>query len=541
MKFLKVAMETPFIPTTPVAPEQTPTPEQFPWKTIAVVIVILALGGVGYAMFGMPKQEDVTSNNKLFPAEFEKFAIGEDADAFIIVRNNDAIKNFITSFNTPYSSEVNKLQNALVVFKQENNKEIAFAALQFDSVDTAIQVKSLLSSQGNLATDGTQIENQENIVTLSKDGGMTAFSGSLLNNPHLKEIDQALIESALIVYADNQKLPGSNIFFTLAQTASFSTAFESEEEEVEKPAITDTSQTTGLIKSTDNPQSIAAATGGKKNPKNNALQALSQLSSFSKNNILFLNVKDNQIQIKLTSQIAAKEEIFELATFKVIEKTAGKNEGTEKEMEEFYQKSLESLEENISQLKNLFSEAINKIPNSSIEVSFENLLLSLELKAPLTGLVETITGNLSSAEQKQRDLVRANHLQQLAINLETYELETGKYPAASSCIEDIEWGKTGPKDPQDPSSGQQFDKEECQTGYYYQYFADSNSYILWAKMEDTEMGNMDQSPAELAESSDSKPIPLSSGEYYIYISKAVNTEKDSSEESTIKVKRPKKE
>ena len=94
-----------------------------------------------------------------------------------------------------------------------------------------------------------------------------------------------------------------------------------------------------------------------------------------------------------------------------------------------------------------------------------------------------------------RDSARKSDLYNIYLALEAYKLKQQQYPQKSGCVDGMleltpYYSTTVPKD---PNGTQDFKVAQCSSGYYYEYVSEKE-YILWAKMENHNLGNIDDTP-----------------------------------------------
>lgn len=134
-----------------------------------------------------------------------------------------------------------------------------------------------------------------------------------------------------------------------------------------------------------------------------------------------------------------------------------------------------------------------------------------------------VQGNLASSQSLSKDISRKADLDTLAVSIDAWKDEQGKYPERSACVELLVTNNPGfdqylrnGKLPSDPDAPRDLGEIKCESGYFYQSFGDTG-YILWAKMENPSKGVITKTPEETSTDIYAKKTPekSSSGTFYI--------------------------
>jgi hypothetical protein len=134
-----------------------------------------------------------------------------------------------------------------------------------------------------------------------------------------------------------------------------------------------------------------------------------------------------------------------------------------------------------------------------------------------------VQGSLVSSQKLSTDISRKADLDTLAVSLDTWKDEKGKYPEKSVCVESLlnenpgldRYLRNG-RLPADPDGPRTIGVTKCESGYYYQSFGDAGC-ILWGRMQSETGGVIDKTPEEIAADITAKKTPekSSTGTYYI--------------------------
>ena len=142
---------------------------------------------------------------------------------------------------------------------------------------------------------------------------------------------------------------------------------------------------------------------------------------------------------------------------------------------------------------------------------------------PASDLGSLVQGSLVSSQTLSKDVSRKADIDTLAVSIDAWKEDKGKYPEKSVCVQALVTDNPGfdqylrnGKLPVDPDAPRTIGSTNCESGYYYQSFGDTG-YVLWARMENSASGNFSKTPDEAAAdiSSEKSPEKSSPGTYYI--------------------------
>jgi hypothetical protein len=133
-----------------------------------------------------------------------------------------------------------------------------------------------------------------------------------------------------------------------------------------------------------------------------------------------------------------------------------------------------------------------------------------------------VQGRLTSSQTLTKDVSRKSDIDTLAVSIDAWKEDEGKYPEKSACVESLVADNPGldqylwnNKLPADPDGPREIGAVTCESGYYYQSFGNTG-YMLWAVIENSSNGNMTKTPEEIAADISSRipPEKSSTGAYY---------------------------
>lgn len=200
---------------------------------------------------------------------------------------------------------------------------------------------------------------------------------------------------------------------------------------------------------------------------------------------------------------------------------------------------IEVSEEDAKKNYEMLTSGVNSFINSpavpeNVDVSFEELFLSVSISQDIEGFIQA----QAEAPARARDAHRKADMLNIVAAMETYHADNNLYPPKSECIEDIKELKDYfPRSefPMDTLGEQTFGSNTCENGFYYQT-AGEDAYVVWAVMESEGNGNMNSfvsDPSKIKEGQGGSFFVRVQGE----IKKEASAEKDTAEESILKVKR----
>ncbi|MCK9185877.1 hypothetical protein M0P48_00365 [Candidatus Gracilibacteria bacterium] len=483
----------------PLIPQ--PTPENQSQKTIikisiaVLAVILIAVGG-----FFLYQKFFNTAQAHFLPPEFDKYAVGADASAFIIIRNDENTTNFIKTLGLPIQDKVSSFKNALLVSKNSNQKESIQATLQFTSPEAADDMKNFIESQSNPLLEDTDIVSKDGFLILSQ---KTAgdFEGSFYDNPNLAKLNGDIFDNQFLFYFDvKENASLLNIIGVSVGMAYLQPSVPS--------GIFPVASASGFINAEDNPSMIIE-------PANEiSMQSkLMYMASLAKNNIFYIKIDDKTLSVGMATNIMSKDEFMALDSSIM--------PGTPSDKGSYYTEIIKSFDETIPELKSIINQllATQEILSSKFDVSFKETIFDLKLEMSLSDLQELIKGlqgSLSEAPKKGRDTARIADVQRIEMALVSSNLEGNPYPANSQCVEKItEISESFSEEigiPSDQSGPQSFGSITCEKGYYYQAIP-KVGFLLWAKLEVPDNGNFDKTPDQV---NTAKDISLGqSGNFYV--------------------------
>lgn len=460
---------------------------------LKIVIIFFAIAAVIIVVFFFTKQF-LSKNSKIsfFPPEFDQYAVGEDAPGFLIIRNDDKLKNFLKNFNLPIQNHFDSFQNALFV----GNKNSGKITLQFTNEETVNETKNFISTQPNYLGKSIDFSAKDNFLTITQKGTGT-FEGSFYDNPHFKGLDSEILDSQIILFIDSQKIPDASISHSALKLLLIQ-PFSNTKNTTSKKKFSGILPiaSAGILSPTDNPSMVTGIY--QPSPEELTLQNLAKsLPSLSKDNILFLKIDDSNLNIGFHANIYSKKEFMSSPTWRAMEND------NEDEIAKFYQEAISTLDDSTPDLENILNEKFkNSGSPANGTVSYKDMALKVKIEIPLKDFqkfIEDTIAKTSKAPQKARDIVRKADVSKISKTIIASYLETSSYPTNSKCIDEIaeiQSAFTSGSSPSDPDGSRSFGTIKCEKGYYYQVISDG--YIIWAALDDEANGNFDKIPDQVS-------------------------------------------
>ncbi|MDA1060577.1 MAG: hypothetical protein O3B47_02175 [bacterium] len=488
------------------------------WKVIVLIVVLLGLSAAGY--FAYQKFFGGSSGVALsLPPGLEKYAVGEDAQALILVRNDSEIIDILENFDVPI--DVESFKNAIFLAKKEGRDEVMAAALQFDSEESAASVKEWLVSQPNLFDADIVIDG--NIIIMSSGGGFDGLSGSLYDNPLIENIGADHVDDQIVMVFDAIAIPDFNINSLILNALLAAPPLA--QNVVEDKSFFPVAHAAGLLQAGDNPILLHS----EPDDRTEALQAMSLLR-YSKSNGLFINLESGKLIIALVSELVAEDEIAEFFE----DLGAGMGETLDasddelEEIKEFYEEGLSSLEDSIPKIEDLFKNIPSVPPGAEMDVELKELTFSIIFEVPVLALVglyqKQMEGSASNAKDAQRAVILRKTQAALIVGL----LESGFLPEESMCIEDLSVVDADMLNTLHEETA--FGDLSCNIGYYQRI--PGKGILLWAKVDNVKNGNTELTPETIvSDDIDKYSFSNFEGEYYAIFVENDDTEEEEVEEN----------
>lgn len=382
-------METPIVPTSNLL---TPEPSKPVWKKLVlIVLVVIILSGGGffaYQKFSKP------SAAFFLPAGLEKYAVGADAEAFLILKNDITVKNFVKKLQIP-NFEIDTFQSGLLLMKTVNKQEIVYGVFQFDTPEAAnkaIELFPLIGTDLNFAVE-------DNIVTASfRDSTLQSFTGSLYDNPLLKEIDPKLLDSQLIVYIDNKKNPEINLTSELINV--FLSAPPLAETFDKDSDLIPTANAGLLLAPGDDPSAVAEPFSPEKQSLMNVTRGLGGLT---KSNGAFVKFNEKTVGIVLVDKVIGRDDLQNS-----IYQEVGRGKA---EIEKFYDEFLSDVEKSTTYLEVELSKRLKDVPDLKIDVEMNGLNFSISCSASVD-LLDNLTNLIPKSKSSNKESLKEDPVEQ---------------------------------------------------------------------------------------------------------------------------------
>jgi len=379
-------------PPTPGVTPSPPAQGRSIWKVIVLIVVILALLVSGYFVYqrffkgsvdsvGPGIEENADGENEsessfLIPPGLEEYAVGEDAQVFILVRTNSEITDALGGFDLPLDIEA--FESALLLGKrEEGSREDLALALQFDSEESAKSAEELINSQPNLIGENISIDGK--VVTLSTERGFEAFNGSFYDNPLLDEIPGDRLDDQFIMVADTIAVPDANISTLIWRSMMMGRPLIMHVEE--DPSFFPTAHAAGLLDAGDNPEIIDL---DEQEARDKLLRTLNMLA-YCKTSAVFINLKDGTMHIALTNELMSADELEDYF------ETLG--DFTEEDLG-FIEEEVNAIEENIPDIQDVIKDEFDLPEEVEVSVELDGLTFSLSFVIEMEPLIHSFQEQL---------------------------------------------------------------------------------------------------------------------------------------------------
>lgn len=175
-------------------------------KVIIIILILAVLGAGGYFIY-QNFFSTQSSLAKMIPEELRPYAVGKDANAFIIIRNSSDATGLLKNF--PGMEKIGDFKSALFIAKQQG--PTAALIMNFSNIDSPKQLKKYIDDQianiNSRETEKYHAEVHDKIVVFSYGDGTGGFDGQLIDNPAFLSLDKNMANSQIIAYLDNYNTP----------------------------------------------------------------------------------------------------------------------------------------------------------------------------------------------------------------------------------------------------------------------------------------------------------------------------------------------
>ncbi|GEM_PF-5271945 len=436
-------------------------------KVIIIILGIAVLSAGGYFIY-QNFFSTQSSLAKMIPEELRPYAVGKDANVFIIVRNSSDAISLLKIF--PGMEKIGDFKSALFIAKKQG--PTAALIMNFSNIDSPKQLKKYIDNQianiNSRETEKYHAEVRDKIVIFSYGDGTGGFDGQLVENPAFLSLDKNMANSQIVAYLDNYNTPEITVLVSAI---------------VKKLINTD-------------------------------------LLSLAKQTYLYAGYKDSNIKCNFLMDLMSLEQLASsplMSSLKSTDKVSPLNLNNLNSQE--IQKQIDTVKLGIQKQ---IDDIKGKVPGLVLNFDISEKNIMVDVTVPAATISMLTTPLVLGAPQKSRDAARKADLNNLVIGIEQYYATSLKYPQQSACADQLADLKPYFKDgkfPADPAGAQTFGDIKCDSGYYYQYLKKdtTESYALWAKMEGKN-GNTNLTPNELEKTlSSGGDIPqlISDGNYYV--------------------------
>ena len=519
------------------------------FSAVMVIIIVLLLAGLGvggYFAYTQLILPGLNPYNKIIPEDLKAYDLGKNADGFLVYKLDKDLQSLYTQ--TGVNTEAEKVKAAIAYYSSQDQS--AAVIIQFSSKDIAdLAVKALNDQKASAKNEFSlmpefKVDQKDSVMIVTLGKGLSAFQGTLSENPEISKIDQTMVDSQLIAYFNHAKSPESTLLLFAISNSIFSGFSDMDISMVnpENPIIpsahaqafiaptdkpvkvapassgvgnlikpTNQSEPTtavssgGFISPTDNPSAISNATGGTASPRMQAMTLFNGLLSFASDSIFIVRYKNQSLSAQLTTNIFDKNNISSSAVMKIAQMSGAKT-GTE-ELEKAYDMMIESSDKLMPDIqKNLNGSDFKQFyPDSNATITFDHKSFSIGVniaESDMKKIIDSVKIAQTEAPMKARNAARKADMNNLIAAIETYNADNNAYPENSMCIDqmaDLQKYFISGKSPTDPQGKQTIGSFECTGGYYYQTFPGKQSgYMVWGKLENN-LGNTNETPQTVAE------------------------------------------
>ncbi len=454
------------------------------------------------------------------PDELQPYAVGEDADMFIIAQLDDIPlpdnKNY-----EPFKD----IDTVLVVGKGCPKCVLGSyitTAILFKSEKGAEDFKKFYDEDDNMRLVMGRFKSsiERRVVVLSGSSDFRDdFNGRLVNNPHMAFFSEDDMKANFVFYADNIKISE----FSMLSFALFNSIAGGMQISFSGQLLPLAHAQGPLISPNDQPGRLAEATGGQGGLRMGVMTMLNFVLGIAKDFYGFVDYDDGRIQSKFKITIPSREQFSGLASIRTV---YGDNPA-KGDMDRLYNDMLGNFETRMGGIEKFVDELKKEYPDVDLDFSYTKNTIDVETSFSLEDFAPD-PENPGDMPSKTRDVSRKADLNNIVVALEIYNADTGSYPQKTACVSDLSELKkyfSEEKFPEDHNGAQTFETEDgsvkiiCDNGYLYQSFG-GYEYVIWARMENTNNGNL---PFFVTNGFEFKE--MESGRYYVV--NAASVEKSS--------------
>lgn len=182
-------------------------------KIVSIVaLIIIVLFGTGYFLF-MKYVAPRMAYAALIPDEMKPYAVGGNADAFIVFRNDAKTKMIIDRYDVPLL--LKGVNSALFIGKGSTGS--AVLALSFDSSDSPKLLKKYIEENKGSSGVLTQLDivTKDRILVLSLGKGGNGFEGRLEENPAFGGFDTTYLKSQLLAHLNSRRMSEMSYLYSI--------------------------------------------------------------------------------------------------------------------------------------------------------------------------------------------------------------------------------------------------------------------------------------------------------------------------------------
>jgi hypothetical protein len=477
--------------------------------------VLGALGVGGYFAYTNYIEPMLNPYSKLIPEGLREYAKGKNADAFLVLKNDQDIRNAILSKSPDAVDQVTSFEGALAVVN--TTKMSGAIVMAFATPEKAAELKTLAESQKTESPIPYTFEQKGKVLIASFGGGLDAMEGPLLDNPSVKKLDVDMLDSQLVAYAAVSQMGQLGTLISNQMSGMFSSAGLSD-----LNAALPVAHAQGIAETAPDDISLIDD-GSSSNSGFMAVMSALSMAPFIDDAAIYARYRNSEVNIKAEIRLLARNALAEAPLIKNTLLKSG--DMKPEDLETAYAKALEMAPTITSQLQTMLDEQTRANKGSTARLSYGDYRFTLTInfsKEIAETMVQDLFKAQTEAPKRGRDAARKANLNMITTAIEAYNLDKDEYPASSACVENLDMlkpylqGGKAPGEVTGEVKGYELKMDDCESNYYYQSFGDKG-YVLWAKMELTEDGNTSLTPQEFESGVASGTVPPMGepGTYYM--------------------------
>ena len=374
------------------------------FPVIAVVLIFLGLGGGGYFTYINYVAPALSHVANLIPEELKDYAVGSDADAFLIIKNDAELSGILSKSTS--QEQVKDFKSAILIGNVK--KQDALLAISFGTAESIKKLQGLYDEaiKKNPPADllKTKVEFKDKTIVVSYGRGISGFTGSLSENPGFKSIDKQFLDSQLIAYANNYQMP-----------------------EVSISAAAASAMMGGLMM-------LPTVTKAQPDFSQSSLTAVTGAITIAKDTHLYLMLKSGELKSNLHMDFMAKDEFLKSPVAEMVKSAS------DKDPSQSYDDVINSFVTGRIDLQKVIDKQTSIVLGIKTKLNINSAALSLDLSVP-QAVAEIVIMQYVKAQESApasaRDVQRKVHLNDIVMALEQYNAANNTYPQKSACVDQI--------------------------------------------------------------------------------------------------------